>query len=243
MKQIIIGREGNQPFAINDDYVSRQHAIFTYDEQSGVMTLTDRSRSGTFIRMGNQYQQISQCNVDANTDVRLGPYFMFKISQLFQTPVKPSVNAGTTPPKPKPEKVDIAFLRKVAEEYEETKIKLEQKQSNINSLRGLSLTATLIGGAVTAILPQMLTKGEEKPELYVYVIGPAVALILLLALMLYCSNASKAIIAKKNKNEKAYKISFCCPKCHVPFAGKLYENILAEGKCPKCKVEFYDTQA
>ena len=69
MKRIVIGRAGNQPFIIKDEYVSREHAIFTYDETTGLMTLTDNSRAeaGTFVRMGNQFIRISQCNVDATT--------------------------------------------------------------------------------------------------------------------------------------------------------------------------------
>ena len=82
----------------------------------------------------------------------------------------------------------------------------------------------------------------EDVEWYVLLIGPIIAVVFLVALMVYCSKASKDVIVKKNKNEKNYKITFCCPKCHVPFAGKLYENILAEGKCPKCKAEFYDSK-
>lgn len=239
MRQIIIGREGNQPFTINDEYVSRQHAIFTYDEITGLMTLTDKSRPevGTFIRMGNQFQQISQCNVDATTDIRLGPFFTFRVGQLFQPPFTPK--KPTTPQKPKQEKVDIAYLRKVAENYEATKLGLEQKQANINSLRTLSLVGSLAGGGISAIIPKMV--GDDV-EWYVLLIGPIIAVLFLIILMLYCSKASKDVILKKNKNEKNYKISFCCPKCHVPFAGKLYENILAEGKCPKCKVEFYDSK-
>ena len=237
MRQLIIGREGNQPFPIVDEYVSRQHALFTYDESTGIMTLTDRSRPqiGTFVRMGNQFQQISQCIVDVKTDVRLGPYFTFRIAQLFQ----PNVNPPKTlkPEKPKVEKADIAYLRKVAESYEETKIRLDQKQSNVNSLRSLSLVGSLAGGGISAIIPKIV--GSE--EWYYYVIGPIIAVLFLVGLMMYCSKASKDIITKKNQNEKRYKISFCCPKCHVPFAGKLYENILAEGKCPKCKVEFHDS--
>lgn len=239
MKQIIIGREGNQPFVINDEYVSRQHAIFTYDERTGLMTLTDKSRPevGTFIRMGNQFQQISQCNVDATTDIRLGPFFTFRVGQLFQAPTK--LKQPPIPQKSKQEKVDIAYLRKVAENYEATKLGLEQKQSNINILRTLSLVGSLAGGGISAIIPKML--GDDV-EWYVLLVGPIIAVLFLVILMLYCSKASKDVILKKNKNEKNYKISFCCPKCHVPFAGKLYENILAEGKCPKCKVEFYDSK-
>lgn len=238
MRQIIIGKAGNQPFAINDEYVSHQHAIFTYDESTGLMTLADKSSTnGTFVRMGNHYQQISQCNVDATTDVRLGPFFTFRVGQLFQSPSKPPQT--TTPPKPKQERVDIAYLRKVAENYEAAKLQLEQKQANINSLRTLSLVGSLAGGGISAIIPKMV--GEEV-EWYVLLIGPIIAVLFLVTLMLYCSKASKDVILKKNKNEKNYKISFCCPKCHVPYAGRLYENILAEGKCPKCKVEFYDSK-
>ena len=239
MRQIIIGREGNQPFTINDEYVSRQHAIFTYDETTGIMTLTDKSRPevGTFIRMGNQFQQISQCNVDATTDIRLGPFFTFRVGQLFQTPPPPK--KPSAPQKPKQEKVDIAYLRRVAENYEETKLKLEQKQANINSLRTLSLVGSLAAGIISPIITDMV---GENPPIYYKLIGPCIAVVFLVALMMYCSKASKDIIEKKNKNDKNYKISFCCPKCHVPFAGKLYENILAEGKCPKCKVEFHDSK-
>lgn len=242
MRQIIIGREGNQPFAINDEYVSRQHAIFTYDERTGLMTLTDKSRPevGTFIRMGNQFQQISQCNVDATTDIRLGPFFTFRVGQLFQsssTPSKPS-----TPPKPKQEKVDIAYLRKVAENYEDTKMKLEQKQTSVNNLRTLSLVGSLSGGTISTILSVMLGEHDQNMKIMALVIGLSVSIIFLVSLMIYCSKKTKEVVVKKSKNDKNYKISFCCPKCHVPFAGKLYENILAEGKCPKCKIEFYDSK-
>lgn len=238
MKQIIIGREGNQPFTINDEYVSRQHAIFTYDEATGAMTLTDRSRPnvGTFVRMGNQFQQISQCNVDATTDIRLGPYFTFRVGQLFQAPA-----IHKTPPapqKPKQEKVDIAYLRKVAENYEDTKLKLEQKQATVNIMRTMTIIASMAATLVSGALPMM---GGEDSKQYFW-IGPVLAICFGIGLVLYCNKAINKVLEKKAKNEKTYKISFCCPKCHVPFSGKLYENILAEGKCSKCKVEFYDSK-
>lgn len=242
MRQIIIGREGNQPFAIDDEYVSRQHAIFTYNETTGIMTLIDRSRPeiGTFVKMGNQFQQISQCNVGATTEVRLGPYYTFKVGKLFQSPSRPKQPA--VPQKTKIEKIDIAYLRKVAENYESTKIALEQKQANINSLRTLSLVGSLAGGGISAIIPKILESEGEGVAWYIFLIGPIIAVLFLFSLMMYCSKASRDVIVKKNRNEKNYKISFCCPKCHASFSGKLYENVLAEGKCPKCKVEFYDSK-
>lgn len=243
MKQIIIGKEGNQPFAINDDYVSRQHAIFTYDEMTGVMTLADRqSSNGTFVRMGNQFQQISQCNVDATTDVRLGPYFTFRIGQLFQAPVHQKPKQPAPQPKPKEEKVDIAYLRKVAETYEGNRLTLEQKQTNVNNLRTLTLVGSLSGGTISGILGLVLGKEDPQMQIMALVIGLSISVIFLVSLSVYCTKKTKEIAILKSKNEKNYKITFCCPKCHVPFSGKLYENILAEGKCPKCKVEFYDSK-
>lgn len=238
MRQIIIGREGNQPFVITDGYVSRIHAIFSYEETTGVMTLTSKSKQGTYVRMGNNFQRIEQCFVDATTVVRLGPYFTFSIGQLFQAAAKPKQQSVQR--QPQKEKVDIAYLRKVAENYEGTKLKLEQKQANINSLRTLSLVGSIAGGGITTILPKMF--GTD--DMVYYLIGPVIAVIFMVSLMIYCSKANKDVIVMKSKNEKNYKIAYCCPnpKCHASLAGRLYENILAEGKCPKCKTEYYDSK-
>lgn len=232
MLQILIGKEGNQPFPISDDYVSRQHCVFVYDDTTGRMTLTDKSTNGTFIHMGNAYQQVKQCYVDMSTIVRLGPRFVFSISQLFQKDQKPRQTS-----KPKPQRENIAYLRTVSEQYEETKLKLDQKQANINSLRSLSLTATIAGGAVSTVIPNLFGVDGTMAKL----IGPCIAVVLLVALSVYCSRAGKAVIRERSRNEKDYKMRFCCPKCHTSFANKLYENILAEGKCPKCRTEFFDT--
>ena len=244
MRQIIIGKKGNQPFTINDDYVSSRHAIFLYDETTGGMTITDsNSTNGTFVRMGNQFQQISQCNVDATTDIRLGPYFTFRVGQLFQTP-KPAPKP-IAPEKPKPEKFDISYLRRVSEIYETNKIDLEQKQASVGGLRMLSMVGSVVGGTLGGFIPTML--GVDKSDenfIYYTIIGPVVAVVFMVCLQIYCSKTSKAVIKKRNENEKNFKIRFCCPNpnCHLPFAGKLYENILAEGKCPRCKAELYDSK-
>ena len=241
MRQIIIGREGNQPFVITDGYVSRIHAIFSYEETTGVMTLTSKSEQGTYVRMGNSFQRIEQCFVDATTVVRLGPYFTFSIGQLFQPSVKPNKSQVTQ--QPQKEKVDISYLRKVASNYEETKLKLEQKQASITSLRTLTLVGSLCGGTISTILSLMI--GEDpRSKIVALVIGLSISILFLVSLSIYCSKKSKEIVVMKNRNEKNYKIAYCCPnpKCHVSLAGRLYENLLAEGKCPKCKAEYYDSK-
>lgn len=236
--QIIIGKEGNQPFVITDDYVSRKHAIFSYDETTGVMTLTNRGTNGTYVKMGNHFQLIEQCFVDATTVVRLGPNFIFTIAQLFQPGKKPPGGGGGGGEKPK-ERVDISRLRYIAENYEATKLKLDQKQATNGSLRMLSIGGSLIGGVAGSLIPKFIGEGDNT----IYsAIGPIIAVVFLIVLLLYCSKAGREIIIKKNENEKKYKINYCCPKCHHVLAGRLYENILAEGKCPKCKTEYYDSK-
>ena len=51
---------------------------------------------------------------------------------------------------------------------------------------------------------------------------------------------SKGLIQKKDQNERYFKKNYCCPKCGYHFGLKLYENILAEGKCPNssCRCKF-----
>lgn len=241
MRQIIIGREGNQPFVITDGYVSRIHAVFSYEETTGVMTLTSKSEQGTYVRMGNNFQRIEKCFVDATTVVRLGPYFTFTIAQLFQPGKQQQPGGGgQKPPENKPkERVDISRLRYIAENYEATKLKLDQKQATNGSLRMLSIGGSLLGGVAGSLIPKFF--GVNDDPIY-SAIGPIIAVVFLIVLLLYCSKTGREIIIKKNDNEKKYKINYCCPKCHHVLAGKLYENILAEGKCPKCKAEYYDSK-
>ena len=241
MRQIIIGKEGNQPFVITDDYVSRKHAIFSYEETTGAMTIKNTGTNGTFIKMGNHFQPIEQCNVNASSVVRLGPNFIFTIAQLFQPQVSYPPGGGKPGGGNPKERVDISRLRRIAESYEANKLKLEQKQATINSMRMLSIGGSLLGGTVGALLPKLLGDGENDP---IYTaIGPIIAVIFLVILLLYCSRAGRQVIIKKNANEKRYKIAYCCPKCHGSLSGRLYENLIAEGKCPKCKTEYYDSKS
>lgn len=238
--ELIIGKAGNQPFSIVDEYVSRQHARFSYNEVTKEMILTDTSTNGTFVKVGNVFQQISTCRVNVNTEVRLGLHFVFRIGQLFaqpggrkQQPKQQPMQGGQ---QEKPKKVDIAFLRKVAEQYETNKLAIEKKQNTLNSVRSLTLVGTVLGGAISGLLPFM--GGDAKT---LWWIAPAVTITFLGSLVFYLNKAGGSLVEKRSRNEKDYKIRYCCPNCHLPLAGKLYENILAEGKCGKCKTEYYDS--
>ena len=51
---ILIGKQGNQPFALTENSISRKHAILHVDKVTGKMTLTDNgSLNGTYLRLND----------------------------------------------------------------------------------------------------------------------------------------------------------------------------------------------
>lgn len=73
MKQIILGREGNQKFKITASHVSKEHALITIDDQNN-WTLKDlHSKNGTYIQKENgEYIRIHEYQIDEYTRIALG---------------------------------------------------------------------------------------------------------------------------------------------------------------------------
>lgn len=73
MKEIIIGKEGSQPFPITSDSVSRQHARLTVRDD-GSMILEDlNSKNGTYLRNAEgDFERISRAVVKDDDVIRLG---------------------------------------------------------------------------------------------------------------------------------------------------------------------------
>mgnify|MGYP002771538249 FL=1 len=74
MKQILLGTEGNQPFKITQQGVSRQHARITIGDD-GVWTLEDlNSTNGTFIRNEEgEMRRVGALVINPMTFICLGP--------------------------------------------------------------------------------------------------------------------------------------------------------------------------
>lgn len=91
MKEIIIGRNGTQPFAIRAEGVSGRHAMLTVGDD-GSMTLRDLdSKNGTFVldRETRRFNRVETVVIDRDTLVRLGPddtirSYQFVVRQLFK---------------------------------------------------------------------------------------------------------------------------------------------------------------
>lgn len=230
---IIIGKQGNQPFKLTESSISRQHALFHLDEATGKMTLKDsNSTNGTWIlaRDGKFKRLVGEAPVGLNTLVRLGASATFRVKDLL---VKPSAKLVASEEK----SVDISKLRMVYECYNQNKMSLESKTSNIMMWRMASLS---LGGIFAVMISLILPKevaGNETISAIIKISGSVLAIGISWFVV---DMKSKGLIQKKDQNERYFKKNYCCPKCGFHFGLKLYENILAEGKCPNssCRCKF-----
>lgn len=224
---IIIGKQGNQPFKLTESSISRQHALFHLDEATGKMSLRDsNSTNGTWIlaKDGKFKRLVGEASVGLNTLVRLGAAFTFRIKDLL-----PVVNND--------DPVDISKLKLVYENYNQNRMSLEAKTSNIMMWRMASLS---LGGIFAVMISLILPKevaGNEAISAIIKISGSILAIGISWFIV---DIKSKGLIQKKDQNERYFKKNYCCPKCGFHFGLKLYENILAEGKCPNssCRCKF-----
>lgn len=223
---IILGKNGNQPFPLTESSISRHHASFHLDEKSGKMILRDeKSTNGTYIKAkdGTFRRLYGETAVGLNTIVRLGAKHTFTIKELI-------------PPPPLPPEIDISKLRSVYEIYNSNKMNLEAKTSNIMMLRiaSMSLSAIVVN-ILTLFIPQDVM--DQTTKVAIQAIGTVLALVLSWWLV---DMKNKDLIRRKDQNERYFRKNYCCPKCGFHFGTRIYDNILAEGRCPNnnCKCKF-----
>lgn len=220
---INLGKNGNQPFPLTESSISRHHASFHLDEKSGKMILRDeKSTNGTYIKAkdGTFKRLYGETAVGLNTVVRLGAKHTFTIKELINTPP------------PQPETVDISKLRSVYEIYNSNKMNLEAKTSNIMMLRIASMSISTL--AVNLIPLKGLT---DMQSIAIKAVGTILALVISWWLV---DMKNKNLIRQKDQNERFFKKHYSCPRCGFHFGTRIYDNILAEGRCPNnnCKCKF-----
>lgn len=217
--EINIGIQGNQPFRLTETSISRHHAVFRKDDRTGRMTLRDNgSTNGTYIFVNNRFQRINgETPVTMDTIVRVGAQYTFCIKELFVD-------------KPNPQKaVDISNLRNVYEAYSHNKMAIEAKTGTIMMWRMASMSLS----GIFALIIGMLLPEEFGGNATISVIIKVVGTILAIAIAwLIVDVMNKDLIRRKDQNERYFRKKYCCPKCGYHFGQKLYDNILAEGKCP-----------
>lgn len=225
---ILIGKEGKQPFPLTEASISRKHALFHLDERSGVMTIRDNgSTNGTYIKANDgSFTRINgEVKVGLNTMIRLGAIHVFKIKDLLQDSAKP-----------KDEAIDISKLRDVYEIYNTNRLSLEAQTSNIMMLRiGAMSVSGLLVNIIAMVIPQEMM--DQVIKSIIQIVGTVVALGLAWVIV---DMKNQSLIRRKDQNERYFKKNYCCPKCGYHFGNHIYINILAEGHCPNksCRCKF-----
>lgn len=243
-RNIIIGRNGDQPFPIADNKVSSHHALLFIDDKGG-MTLSDnQSTNGTFIFNGNTFTRIppkQPVRVSPDTMVQLGPETRFHLRRLLVNKA-----AGRAPEpekkKPEPKTVDISHLRGVSDQYNARKVELESKMASANGLRSMTILVALLAGTASSALTTLFDVdiNSSSGKILMGVIGVVVAAVLIVILMSIANNKVKKVIIERQENEQRYSVNYCCPVCKLSFKGKFYENVISEGACPRCKSKFVE---
>lgn len=223
---ILIGKQGNQPFQLTESSISRQHAILHVDKPTGKMILKDiNSTNGTWIltKDGVFKRLVGETPVSPETLVRLGAKHTFRIKEL----LKPKEQ----------EAVDISDIKGVYEAYTKNKMALEAKTSNIMMWRMASLSlGSILGLVLSVALPDEIA-GNQVASIFVKALG--IVLSIGISWMIV-DRMNKNLISRKDQNENYFKKKYCCPKCGYHFGFKVYQNIIAEGRCPNsnCKCRF-----
>lgn len=226
--EILIGKQGNQPIQLTESTISRRHAILHFDEQTGRLTLTDNnSTNGTWV-MGKdgKFKRLMQpAMVSDETLIRLGAEFTCRIKQLYK--------------KPEPPKVNISNLRDMYDEYMANKMRLDAKASNIMMWRMASMT---LGGLFGVVISMIIPKDFIDNQTVGVIVKAAGTVLAILISWLIVNGMNKNLIRQKDENERFFKENYRCPKCGYHFGLKIYNNILAEGKCPNnnCKCRYSD---
>lgn len=223
---ILIGKQGNQPFALTENSISRKHAILHVDEVTGKMTLADNgSLNGTYLQLNDgSFKRISGATqVGPETIVRLGAVQTIRIKDVIG-------NGGDNA-------VDISKLRNIYEAYQKNKLSLEAQTSSIMMMRMASIG---IGGVVATVVMTCIPSDFTGDPNVGMLIKGGTSLVALLLSWIIVNIKNKNLINRKDQNERFFKKYYCCPKCGYHFGTRLYDNLLAEGKCPNnnCKCKF-----
>lgn len=220
--EIIVGRHGNQPFAIADRSVSSKHLKVTTLANGKVQIEDLGSTNGTFV----DGQRIIKKVVTPETIVTLGSSYQLRISDAI--PVETPASGSKQPASKQrvAERIDISHLKRVWEDYDEAKKAILKDNATKQFDRMLPMMILgLIGVAISFL-------GFLGP--YRFLIT-AITLIVAAVLTVRARSSQSDVSVKLVELDDQLKIDYICPKCKSFLGALPYENIKNRGCCPYCK--------
>lgn len=220
--EIIIGRKGQQPVAITDLSVSREHCKLT-SNPDGTYTLENLSANGTFVDGRNIIRSV----VKADTIIQLGTTFKISVKELLA--LTKNKNANMVETKEQEYEAKFRKLKTVYDKYTADKIAIQKEVGMNNFYRMLPMTLlSLVGLGATAI-PAL---GNIAPILGIVGIG------LLIFSLVKSYNGSKDNPEKMEALNKQFMIDYVCPKCGNFLGYVPYEALVNKSACSFCKCKW-----
>lgn len=224
--EIIIGREGNQSFIINNAGVSRHHVKLT-DCGNGAFVIEDLgSSNGTFVND----QKIIKRTISSTDKVRLGPTYILNLQQVFKQSEKTVTHSSSK--QEQQNHVSIARLQSIRERYEQGRIALKKEAATSRVKRTLPPLVVTAG----LLLSSVFLGGETAN-----VLRPIFGIISLLLIGYTTYQYYKTQTREPEKMEalkKQFQIDYVCPNCGTYLGDLPFETIRNQKKCNKCKTEW-----
>lgn len=228
--EIIVGRKGNQPFAITEKSVSGKHLKVTKLADGSVEIEDLGSTNGTFVDGARVIKKV----VTEDTVVTLGPTFQIRIGDVLVVPAKPAQSVpqkGNSTTAPAADySAEFEKLKTVYENYEAEKIRLQQENAKKQFMRSLPGVASTVLFALTFLLGDSVN--SIKPFMGLIMIG-GIAVSTWMAF-----KGQQDMPVKMEALNKKFMVDYVCPKCKC-FLGFLpFENLKNRGVCTACKAKW-----
>lgn len=228
--EIIIGRNGQQPFIINDRTVSGKHIKLTTLPDGNVQVEDLGSSNGTFIDGIRILKKV----VSRDSRIQLGTSFTFKVSDVITDKCKCPINIVPSNP-PITEEFDSEVLRKfeklesVWQDYQEEKINLQKSNASKGFLRMMPMF--VLGGLGYVI--------SCVPELAEYRAIATFAGLGVGAVITWISYKSATRLPEQmEKLNQQFQIDYVCPKCKQFLGFTPFTGLKNKKQCPSCKTKW-----
>lgn len=236
--ELLIGKEGNQPFQITNPYVSRKHAILR-TLPDGTYQLEDLgSTGGTYIldEQNRKVRQIIQTTVTPDTRVMLGSEYILEIKTLLASFRKKEEEEQAKRAEEQRKldeerriKKDFRTLKGVYDRYAADKIELQRTLALKNFYRSLPTVITTLIFGLTLVL------GENS---FIASLRPFAGLLMVILIgysTLQVYKGQKEQPEKMEALNKQFMIDYVCPKCGSFLGFIPFESLANKKQCPSCK--------
>ena len=220
--EIIVGKQGQQPFDITDAEVSRHHLKITSLPNGRFQIEDNHSTNGTFVNG----QRIIRKIVDGDTLIQLGGNYTFKVIDA----IGPIIEAREKEAKEAAEFEERFYrLEQIYNNYSSSKVDIQKENAKKNYLRFVPMSLISMVGLVITLIPSL---GPIRS-----IIGP-IAIVAGLVLMAVAYKSQSDMPERMEHLNRQFQIDYVCPKCKKFLGYTPFEGIKNQGQCPYCKTKW-----